>query len=462
MTFSALDSRLTGPLVATAAMREVFSDRARLAAMLEAEAALARAQARFGLVPAELGDAIAAISPDALDMDAIGAATALAGVPTIPFVKAVGALLPAPLEAAFHKSATTQDIVDTALVLQMRAGLDLVAHDLDAILGNLVTLAEAHRATPQVGRSYGQQAQPLSFGFKVAVWASGLADVAAGLPSLRAAALRASLGGPVGTLARLGPQGPAVADAFAQELGLSPSPIAWHVSRSQIVAVGAFLTATIGALAKIATDVVDLASTEVGEVAEPHVAGRGGSSAMPHKRNPVSATVILAAHGAAPGHLVTLAASMAASHERPAGAWHAEWHALPTLFGLASGALADGVRLAAGMMPDTARLAANLEATSGLLYADAAASRLASALGRERAHALMEGLAGRVRHEGVSLRQAMERASELANRLSAADLDAIFDPKPSVEAAGAWIDRVAIHVGQVRASLDVQEGKTGG
>ncbi|WP_375459228.1 adenylosuccinate lyase family protein [uncultured Enterovirga sp.] len=453
MTFSALDSRLLGPLFATETMREVFSDRARLAAMLAAEVALARAEALFGLVPEGLAAALDAIDPDTLDFDALGRGTALAGVPTIPFVKAVGARLPPELEAAFHKGATTQDIVDTALALQMRRGLDLVAADADAILAALTSLAERHRATPQVGRTYGQQAQPLSFGFTVAVWAAGIAEVAAGLPALREAVLRASLGGPVGTLAALGRDGPAVADAFAEELGLAPAPVAWHTRRASMLATGAFLASLVGALGKMATDVADLCSTEIGEVAEPHLPGRGGSSAMPHKRNPVSATVILSAHAAAPGHLVTLAGSMAAAHGRPAGAWHAEWHALPSLFGLASGALAEARRLAEGLVVDPERMRRNLDATRGLLFADAVAARLTASLGRAGAHAMMERLAGRVREAGVMLREAVERDPDFAGRFSSADLDAAFDPGPSVAAAAGWIDRVTAEVARVRATL---------
>ncbi len=212
MTFSALDSALLGPLFATAAMREAFSDQARLAAMLEAEAALARVQARLGLVPDTLAPAIEAIRADSLDATAIGAETALSGVPTIPFVRAVQARLPKELERSFHKGATTQDILDTALVLQMRTALALVTAGLGSVMDGLAGLAVEHRATPCVGRTYGQHAAPLTFGFKAAVWLAGVADLAERLPELRQRLLVASLGGPVGTLAGLGEHGPAVAD----------------------------------------------------------------------------------------------------------------------------------------------------------------------------------------------------------------------------------------------------------
>ena len=446
MTFSALDSGLTGPLFATAAMRDCFSDTSRLRAMLAAEAALARAEAAHGLVPPGLALAIEAIEPSTLDAAAIGQATALAGVPTIPFVAMVAARLPPGL-AGFHKGATTQDILDTALVLQVRDALDLVAAGLDAVLAGLAALAVAHRDTPCIGRTYGQHAAPITFGFKVAVWLAGVAEAAARLPELRARVLTGSLGGPVGTLAGLGALGPAVADGFAAALGLGTAPIAWHARRGRIAELGCWLAQLVGALAKMATDVAHLASTEVGEVAEPYVPGRGGSTAMPHKRNPVSCTVILAAHAAAPGHAAALLSGMAAAHERPAGAWHAEWHALPTLFGLASGALHEARALAAGLEVDTARMARTLDLTNGLIFADAAAARLTPALGREAAHALVEHAAGVVRREGVALRTVLERDA------AGVDLVPAFDLAPAMAAAGPWVDRVVAEATAVRALL---------
>ncbi len=359
MTFHPLDSALTGPLFATPEMRDVFSDVARLRAMLTVEVALAGAEAAAGLAPDSLADAIAAIGLERLDAAAIGERTALAGVPTIPFVKAVQALLPPGLEASFHKGATTQDIVDTALVLQVRNALDLLAAGLDRVMAGLAKLAQAHRAAPCVGRTYGQHAAPLTFGFKAAVWLAGFTDVAVRLPGLRSRVLVASLGGPVGTLAGLGAAGPEVSAGFARLLGLQAAPLAWHTRRGVMVELGCWVAQLIGTAAKMATDIAHLASTEVSEVSEPFVPGRGGSTAMPHKRNPVSCTVILAAHAAAPGYAATLLGAMAAAHERPAGLWHAEWHALPTLLGLASGVMRESETLASGMEVDTARMRRN-------------------------------------------------------------------------------------------------------
>jgi len=449
MTFSAVDSALLGPLFATVAMRDVFSDRARLAAMLTAEAALARAQARRGLVPDALAPAIEAISADSLDLAALGEQTALSGVPTIPFVRAVQARLPKDLGRAFHKGATTQDILDTALVLQIRAALALVTRDLDAILAGLAVLAGAHRDMPCVGRTYGQHAAPLTFGFKAAVWLAGVADMAERLPGLRSRLLVASLGGPVGTLAGLGTHGPAVADAFAQALGLGAAPIAWHTRRAGMAEAGAWLATLMGALAKMATDIAHLASTEVAEVAEPWVPGRGGSSAMPHKRNPVSCTVILAAASASKGHVTTLLDAMASAHERPPGLWHAEWHALPTLFGLASGALQEAASLAQGLVVDAPRMRANIDLTRGLLFADAAAARLSPLLGREAAHARIEHAADEVRRTGDTLQAVLARDPALHD----ADLAAAFDLTPAIAAAGPWVDRALTHAAAVRDML---------
>ena len=446
MTFSALDSGLTGPLFATDAMRGAFSDRARLGAMLRMEAALARAQAGLGLAPVELAPAIEAIPPDDFDLDALGRETALAGVPSIPFLKAVQARLPAELARALHRGATTQDVIDTALVLQMRAGFDLVAADVAAILDGLAALAGAHRDTPCAGRTYGQHAAPVTFGFKAAAWLTGIAEVAARLPGLRERVLVASLGGPVGTLAGLGAKGPAVLDAFARDLGLGTGPVAWHALRGRVAEAGTWLCLLVGALAKMATDIADLASTDVAEVAEPFVPGRGGSSAMPHKRNPVSCTVILAAHAAAAGQVPVLLAAMAAAHERPAGLWHAEWHALPALFGLASGALREGRALATGLTVDAARMRRNLDATAGLLFADAAAARLAGRLGRDGAHRLVEEAAGIVRDTGEPL-------ADVLRRLAPEPVDEAFDLAPAVAAAGLWVDRALAAAAPVRDGL---------
>jgi len=452
VTFSALDSELTGPLFASEAMRAVFSDRRRIAAMLQVEAALARAEAKHNLVPRELAAAIDEIAADDLDLALLGRETAVAGVPVIPFVKAVQAKLPKSLEPHFHRGATTQDIADTALVLQMREALDLVGADLAAIVAGLTRLAETFRATPCVGRTYGQHAAPITFGYKAAVWLSGIADSAAGLNPLRERVLVASLGGPVGTLAALGERGPAVLDAFADGLGLGAPVLAWHTLRGRMVEAGAWLATLIGSLAKMAADVAHLSSTEVGEVTEPHLPGRGGSSAMPHKRNPVSATVILAAHAVAKAHVATLIEAMAAADERPVGLWHAEWHALPTLFGLVSGALREARGLAEGLAVDEKRMRSNLDLTQGLIFADAVSARLAEKLGRAAAHAAVERAADRVRETGRPLQALLAEDASLPDE-ARCELAAAFDLAPAIAAAATFADRAIAEANRVGKTL---------
>ena len=430
---------LDGGLFTTPAMTACFSDAARLRTMLRVEAALAHMQADAGQAPAALAPAILATTPDAAT---IGTAAAIAGVPSIPFLKALQSSLPPDLEPFVHQGATSQDLLDTAAVLLWRDALDLLAPQLYRILAGLAALAEIHRATPCAGRTYGQHAAPVTFGYKAAGWLVGLADAATRLPALRDRVLVASLGGPVGIYAG----GPAQAEAFAAALGLGITPLCWHTGRGRVAALGAWLAELLGALAKMATDIQHLATTEVAEVHEPSMPGRGGSSAMPHKRNPVGCTIILAAHMAAPGHVATLLQAMAAAHERPAGAWHAEWQALPALFGLTAAACREGAWLAEGLIVDPARMRTNLDATKGLLFADRAAALLTPALGRAGAHAHVEHAAAIVRDMGRNTGRSLQD-------VLGPDSAPAFDLAPAIEAAGPWIDRGLAHAVLARRAL---------
>jgi 3-carboxy-cis,cis-muconate cycloisomerase len=453
MTFSTLDSALHGPLFAPDSMRAVFSDRARLAAMLRVEAALADAEAALGLVPDTVAPAIAALSPDDFDLEALGQATALSGVLVIPFLKALQAKLPREIERFVHKGATTQDITDSAQMLMLQQALDLIARDLVATIDALAGLAEQHAMTPCVGRTYGQHAVPLSFGFKVAGWLMGIAEVAARLPDLRRRCLVASLSGPVGTLSGLGDKGEAVLARFAAALGLATPVMSWHTRRAAPVEIGTWLAMLAGALGKMAGDIAHLVSTEVGEVSEPYVAGRGGSSAMPHKRNPVSSTIILAAAQNSAALSSSLLAGMVAAHERPAGAWHAEWTVLPELCGLVAGALAEARRLAEGLEVHPERMARNLDLTQGLIYADAVAAALTPTLGRGPAHYLVEAAVTLVRERGIGLREAVLTHPERPAALDEAALDRAFDPAPAVSAAAQWVTPAIAEARQISSTL---------
>jgi 3-carboxy-cis,cis-muconate cycloisomerase len=367
MAFSPLDAGLTGPFFADDAVAAVFSDRARLARYLRIEAALAKAQGHRALA-----DALGKIDAGAFDAAALGAATADAGVPSIPFLTALRAMLPADLAAKLHHGATTQDLIDTEMALALREADGPTRRHWVASLDGFASLAARHRDLPMMGRTYNRRAAPITFGHKAAQWGLVLAEA---LDAFPAPAFRAALGGAVGTLAAMGEGAPAIARRFAEELGLETTEPPAHQSRAPFVAYGLGCAMAMGAAAKIATDILFMQSDEVGEVAEPSSPGRGGSSAMPHKRNPVGCTAILAAHMAASGHAATLIQSMAGALERPAGAWHAEGLALGPLVGLASGTARELATLATGLTVDPARLRANLDAAGEIGRQENAAAR---------------------------------------------------------------------------------------
>jgi 3-carboxy-cis,cis-muconate cycloisomerase len=367
MAFSPLDSRLTGPFFADEALAAVFSDRARLGRWLRVEAALAEAQGHR-----DLAEALLAMDAGAFDVAAIGKATADAGVPSIPFLAALRATLPADLAAKLHAGATTQDLIDTETMLALREADVLIRRSWAKALDGFAGLASRHKDVAMMGRTYNKRAAPITFGHKAAQWGLTLADA---LDAFPAPSFRAALGGAVGTLAAMGEAGPGIARRFADALGLEHAEPPAHQSRAAFVSIGLAHATALGAAAKIATDILYMQSDEVGEVAEPWAPGRGGSSAMPHKRNPAGCTAILAAHTAASGHAAALIQSMAAANERPAGAWHAEWLALGPLVGLASGAARELAALASGLQVFPERMRAHLDAAGEIGRAENHAAR---------------------------------------------------------------------------------------
>ncbi|MBB5878450.1 3-carboxy-cis,cis-muconate cycloisomerase [Xanthomonas sp. 3498] len=441
-----MSESLLRPLFGDPIVDAAFDDRARLQAMLDMEAALARAQARCGVIPASAVAPIAAACDAArYDLPALAAATALAGNPAIPLVKALTAQVAAADEDAarwVHWGATSQDIIDSGAVLQLRTALDRVEAQLDALCAALAALAQRERDTGLPGRTLLQQAVPVTFGLKAAGWLDALQRSRRRLQALREDALVLQFGGAAGTLAALQSQGLAVAEALAAELRLPLPALPWHAARDRIGEIGAAFALLAGSLGKIGRDVALLMQSEVAEAFEPAAAGKGGSSAMPHKRNPVGCVVAIAAATRAPGLLATLFAALPQEHERAVGGWHAEWETLPELVRLSAGSLAQVRVLVEGLELDRARMAAHLDSHGGLLYAEAVAVTLAAHLGKAAAHALVESAVRRALATQQHLRAMLAEEPQVSAVLTPADLDALFASDSWRGMATVWIERV--------------------
>jgi len=435
--------------LASEAMLDVFSDRALVAAMLAFEAALADAEAAEGIVPKDAAAAIVAATRADIDVDALVAAARSAGSIAIPLVKTLTATVAArdPAAAAYvHWGGTSQDVIDTAMVVVTGRALDLVARDLDRLVDALVARARSHRATPVLARTLLQPAQVVSFGFKVVAWVAPLVRARERIARARDAALKLQLGGAVGTLGALGDKGDAVARRVAERLGIRAAD-PWHVQRDDWVALGCEVAILCGSLAKIGTDVALLAQGEVGEVAEPAGEGRGGSSAMPQKRNPVAALAAIAAGVRAPQHAAALLASMRQAHERGLGDWQAELAEWPTLFLSASGALVALADAIAGLEVDAARMRANVARQRGTVFAEAAAALIAPALGKQKASSIVGALAARAAAGGGDL-DALVRADSAFAAVGADAIAAAFDVDAAARRAGdvavARLDRLLV------------------
>ena len=436
-------------------MRTLFSDRATLSRMLGVELALAAAEASAGVIPRGAAAPIAsACDPARFDLEALGDAARASGNIAIPLVKALTAeVARRDAEAArfVHWGATSQDIIDTAAVLALRDGANLIGRDLDRAIKSLAALARRHRRKPMAGRTWLQQALPITFGLKAARWAAMLARVGGQLRDTASAASVLQFGGAAGTLASLGAKGPAVAKRLADELELKLPDLPWHGERDRIVAVAVSLGILIGAAGKIARDVSLLMQTEVGEAFEPAAAGRGGSSTMPHKRNPVACAQILTASTLAPGLVASVLSGMVQEHERALGGWQAEWVALPQLFLLASGATSQLADMAKGIEIDTDRMRTNLELTNGLIMAEAVQMALGEKIGRMQAHDLLETASKRAASEGRHLREVIADTPAIADALPSKALDKLFDPLAYLGSADEFIDRALKSVDQALA-----------
>lgn len=441
-----MNSTLFTPLFQTTAMASLFDDRAVLGAMLRVEAALASAQSSIGMVPASALPAIrAACDPDLYDMAELGRATALAGNPAIPLVKALTAKVAATDPRAarhVHRGATSQDIIDTGFVLRARDAVNLLLTDLDRAIHALADLSRRHATTPMAGRTLWQQALPITFGLKTAGWLSMLLRVRTRLAGTGKAVSVLQFGGAAGTLASQGGQGLDVAKALAIELSLTLPDMPWHSQRDRIADLGAALGLLTGSLGKIARDIAHLMSSEVAELFEPAAAGKGGSSAMPHKRNPVGTTIALSAANRAPGLVATLFSVMVQEQERGVGGWHAEWLALADLFALSSGAMAHMAETLSGLELDPDAMRANLDLTDGLMMAEAVTQALAEASGRHDAGKLVEAACKRAVSAGHGLLEELVADAEIIKHLPPGRLAELMRPESYLGSAADFVSRV--------------------
>src|SRR5579863_8549784 len=404
MPTSLIDSSIFRDIFSTAAMRQVFSDENRVQRYLDIEAALARAQARLGIIPKNAAEEIVRHCNAAeYDFALLKKQTERVGYPVLPVVQQLVKKCAGGVGEWCHWGATTQDITDTATVLQIREALDLIEGELIAISKALAGLASKYRDTPMAGRSNLQQAVPITFGFKAATLLAGIERHRARLKELRPRVLVGEFGGAAGTLSSLGKDGLKVQTELMKELGLGEPAIAWHTMRDCFAEVGCFLGLVTGTLGKIATDVKLMMQTEVEEVFEPFAEGRGSSSTMPQKRNPISCNYIIACTSMVRQNVAALLDAMVEDHERSTGPWEIEWIAVPEIFLLTSGALQQARTLLAGLQVDAARMRANLEITQGLICTEAVMMGLAPHLGRQRAHDLVYDISRQVSVSGRPL-----------------------------------------------------------
>jgi 3-carboxy-cis,cis-muconate cycloisomerase len=429
-------------VLARGAVRDAVSDRAWLQAMLDVEAALARAQSTLGLIDPAAAESIGrACRAEDFDIAAIGREAADSGTPVVPLVRALRGAVDDPGAAELvHRGATSQDIVDSGAMLVAHRALGPLLEDLLAAADAAAALADAHRDTLMAGRTLLQHALPTTFGFKAAGWTVALDEAAQRLDTVRCTRLAAQLGGAAGTLSSLGEDGPAVLRAFAEELGLAEPAIAWHTDRTRIGELAGALGVAAGAIGKVSRDVVLMAQTEVAEVRE-GVPGRGGSSTLPHKRNPVAAVAAIAGAERAPALVATLLAAMIQEHERAAGSWHTEWTTLTGLLesvGSAAAWLRDCLE---HLEVDAERMRANVDMTGGLVLAERVVAALTPPLGRQAADDLVTAAADEVSDGKWSFEQALLDRPDVAQHLGPAEVARLLDPAGYLGSASSFVDR---------------------
>jgi 3-carboxy-cis,cis-muconate cycloisomerase len=439
-------SPLLAPMLSSAAMRAVCDDAACLQNMLDFEAALARAEAAIGVIPDSAAGPIAdACRAESFDLAALAEAATRSGNLAIPLVKALTAnVAKADADAAryVHWGATSQDVIDTATMLTLRAAIGALLADIDRAVAGFAKLARRHRTTAVVARTWLQHALPMPFGLKLAEYAAALHRSRKRLQRLRRETLALQFGGAAGTLAALGDKGMPVAEKLAGLLNLPLPDAPWHTHRDRIAEAASVFAILAGSCGKIARDVSLMMQTDVAEAFEPSGEGRGGSSTMPHKRNPVAAASALAAATMAPNLAATIFAAQVGDHERSAGPWHAEWPTLPMLLLVTSGGLAAIVDIAEGLEVDTARMRLNLDATGGLIMAEAVTFALAERIGKSDAHHLIEAASKKAVAGKMHLHDVLSADPKITAHLDASKLAKLFEPMAYQGASQALIDRL--------------------
>jgi 3-carboxy-cis,cis-muconate cycloisomerase len=433
-------------------MRAACDDTAHLQRMLDFESALARAEAATGVIPAPAVAAIgAACQADRFDIAELAQGAARAGNLAIPLVKALTAeVAKSDPDAAryVHWGATSQDVIDTATMLGLRAAIDALLPDLDRAIAGFAQLARQHRDTAMVARTWLQHALPMPFGLKLAEYAAALHRSRQRLKRLRADDIVLQFGGAAGTLAALGGNGLKVAERLAKELDLRLPDAPWHTHRDRIADAASVLAILAGTCGKIARDISLMMQTDVGEAFEPAGAGRGGSSTLPHKRNPVASASALAAATMAPNLAATMFAAQVQDHERSAGPWHAEWPTLPTLQLVTSGALAAIVDIAEGLEVDAARMRANLDSTHGLVMAEAISMALAGKVGKSESHHIVEAASRTAIESRTHLRDVLAKDTRVTAHLGASELERLFEPMAYQGVSQTLIDRLLASIEQ--------------
>jgi 3-carboxy-cis,cis-muconate cycloisomerase len=420
-----------------AELRDAVSGRAWLQALLDAERALAAAEARVGVIPADAAEAIAAACrAERFDAEAIGDQGRAAGNPVEPLVRTLTDAVEGKAAGYVHWGATSQDILDTAAMLVSRGALDLIVHAVAGVADECARLAETHRSTPIAGRTLLQQAVPTTFGLKAAGWLVAVIEARRGLVRVREQGLAVQLGGAAGTLGALGEAGPEVLSAFAEELGLQEPVVPWHTNRVRIAELGSALEVAAGACAKIGLDVALLSQSEVGEATE---AEAGVSSTMPQKRNPVGSALAVACARQVHAQAAVLTAALPQEHERALGGWHSEWPALTGALAYTGGAAAAAHRALEGLQVDPERMGANLQLSDGAVMSERVAFLLAERLGRGDAQALVAEAAARSQASGRGLRD--ELLNDARVDVAPEELEAAFDPSTYLGSAEAFVDR---------------------